>query len=507
MAYATVNETTLYIQGGTNAAAGGPTNQFFALDLTQSNWNTSNPPWRQLSTGSGSQFAPIDYSFSMTPINNLQDLLLWGSITGISTYDITGSSWSTIPMPAIATQKMNGLCAVTDPGTGLVYIPAGANQGLNMMQYNPATVGSQTLSIPTQFGNKSVTHYSAAWSTVRNSILMHGGFYQLNSNISSPNLYEYSMSTSTWTLLNTTGPSPGDLNGHCMVPAYGGTNIVVFGGKTISGQSQGSIYFLNASNLTWVKGADIDPTLNRNGMACSVSGDYFIAWGGGQGGKYVSSLGTIVIYNMKSNQWTSQFISPTSASGSGTSTGSTPTNVSNPNSSTSGTTSKAAIIGGASAAAVVVIVIALFIFKRYNTSKERKMRISSAAAENRPNSIDGPSKNIILQHISHQDNAYSKVPSYSQQESVASWDSRHSISGENPSLYHRPDSQLYQPPGIQLHQMSGYVYQAPIDQSYHPSYQSSSFPPPIPKLRPPNNPQQYHQMNTVVTKLRNPQEI
>lgn len=42
----------------------------------------------------------------------------------------------------------------------------------------------------------------------------------------------------------------------------------------------GSIYILDIQSLTWTKGADVDPQYARSDMACGVSGDNFVAWGG-----------------------------------------------------------------------------------------------------------------------------------------------------------------------------------------------------------------------------------
>lgn len=58
--------------------------------------------------------------------------------------------------------------------------------------------------------------------------------------------------------------------------AYGGAKMVVFGGR-FGGSISGSIYILDVASMTWSEGQSSQP---RTGMVCSVSGDYFIAWGG-----------------------------------------------------------------------------------------------------------------------------------------------------------------------------------------------------------------------------------
>ncbi|KAF9083933.1 hypothetical protein BGX27_003969 [Mortierella sp. AM989] len=81
MAYATIDEKTLHIQGGSQSVVGGGSvNQFFALDLTQSNWDIFNPPWKALAVGSGTQVAPVDSLHSMTVSKDKQSLIVWGMI-------------------------------------------------------------------------------------------------------------------------------------------------------------------------------------------------------------------------------------------------------------------------------------------------------------------------------------------------------------------------------------------------------------------------------------------
>ncbi|KAF9174152.1 hypothetical protein BGX21_007616 [Mortierella sp. AD011] len=376
MAYTTVNEKTLYIQGGTDPATHTNSGQIYSLDLTQS-WSASNPPWKALN----SQQAPVDYSHSMVVSGDKRSLIIWGSLTEISIYNIAAGTWSTTPKPSSATINQNGLRAVTDPNTGLVYIPAGANNGTSTMEFNPSTGIGQQLPIPSAF-NGSVTHYSAAWTSQRTSVLMYGGFYQLSSSITVHNIYQYSPSSSSWSSISAAGVIPGSMNGHCLVSAYNGTKMVMFGGQIGRADQKtplGSIYILDVQTWTWTKGADINPSLARNGMACAVSGDYFIAWGGGQSEKYVSSLLIPVIYNLQAGQWVDQFIAA------------------NNNRGPSG-----AVIGGAAVGALVIIAIAVFVFWRSRSSKKRNndnMAYISVESGGSGDSDDKKSSNIDLQDI------------------------------------------------------------------------------------------------------------
>ncbi|KAF9204898.1 hypothetical protein BGZ49_004745 [Haplosporangium sp. Z 27] len=196
MAYTSIDEKTLYIQGGTDSNSSKTISQFYSLDLTQTGWSTSNPPWKALN----SQQAPLDYSHSMVVSGDKQSLIVWGSLTNISTYNISADTWSTTAMPVYATKKLNGLRAVEDPTTGSIYIPSGSNQGLNMMGYSPSQGTFQNLTIPTSL-TQGVTHYSAAWTNSGSSFLMYGGYLTIYPNETVTTLYQYSASNSTWTAI------------------------------------------------------------------------------------------------------------------------------------------------------------------------------------------------------------------------------------------------------------------------------------------------------------------
>ncbi|KAF9101939.1 hypothetical protein BGX27_011273, partial [Mortierella sp. AM989] len=453
MAYATLDEKTLYIQGGTDATSSVKNiTQFFSLDLTQS-WNTSNPPWKSLPI----QHAPSDYWHTMTISKDKQSLIVWGSNTEISTYRIAEETWSISPMPSFKTTRANGFRAVTDPNSGLMYIPAGANQGLNMMEYDPVSGTGRNLSIPMAF-NAAVTHYAAAWSSQRNSVLMYGGYYQQNDSITFSTLFQYTPSSSRWNTPTTSGENPGSMDGHCMVSAYGGTKMIMFGGQNRAHAPLGGLYILDIQTWTWTKGADIGASLYRNGMACSVSGDYFIAWGGGQFGKYNEALKTPVIYNLKSGQWTTQF---------GTSTSNPTTGGSNPDGPSKSPVG--AMIGGVVAGVVVIAAIGFIVFRRRKSKTQQKDSNAYTSIEPEGGSDHGSKHftNIHLQNISpsfKDDNQFQPLQVHTPLANTA-MDTNVSYAKEAP-VYHEANG-------------SGYV-----------SVQSAK-PTPLHAQKPPNNPQLY----------------
>lgn len=62
--------------------------------------------------------------------------------------------------------------------------------------------------------------------------------------------------------------------------AYNGTKMILFGGLTSGGSAVGNLYILDVQSLTWNLTATAPSSQSRYGMACSVSGDNFIIWGG-----------------------------------------------------------------------------------------------------------------------------------------------------------------------------------------------------------------------------------
>ncbi|KAG9071519.1 hypothetical protein KI688_005731 [Linnemannia hyalina] len=75
-AYATVDESTFYIQGGSNISNSSIIyDQFYSLDLTQS-WNVTNPPWSALAVGLvPARLKTVFHSISLS--SNRKTLTFW----------------------------------------------------------------------------------------------------------------------------------------------------------------------------------------------------------------------------------------------------------------------------------------------------------------------------------------------------------------------------------------------------------------------------------------------
>ncbi|KAF9330766.1 hypothetical protein BGZ91_012390, partial [Linnemannia elongata] len=258
MAYATIDESTLYIHGGFNGTNSNYTtrfNQFFSLDLTQ-NWSTSDPPWTQiLAVGSTpDRLTTAGHTMSISQSQNSQGFLR----DAVTVWDMPG--------------PLRFYQAATHPETGRVYIPGCA--GTSMLGYDRSTSTTSVLPMPYLGNITSWNGYGFVWNAVRGSFFLFGG-------VGAPSevsyLYEYKMSTTppTWEFLQSYGSIPPHLSEMCMVSAYSGNKMLVFGGG-VNGSEVGTLYILDVPTMTWTRGPSSQP---RKGMACAVAGDNFVVWG------------------------------------------------------------------------------------------------------------------------------------------------------------------------------------------------------------------------------------
>ncbi|KAF9541109.1 hypothetical protein EC957_003390 [Mortierella hygrophila] len=362
MAFTTVNEDTFFMQGGISYGPAGPTtNQFYTLDLTQPTWTTVNPPWRaRVYPESLNLIAKINkHSISVSP--DKQNLTFWADYPGlVLNYTIATDTWTQVPTPSQLTFSSD-LHSETDPRTGLVYNPCGYNN-VSMGVYNPATQSFTPATSPNGFVNDRF--YTFVWSEVRNSFIFFG-----NTPIRETNPFvEYSTASNKWTALPATGDTP-------RFRPYNGTKMLLFGGEPSNESSSGSLYILDVPNMIWSQATGLDPSLGRSAMACAISGDNFIVWGGIRfisGGTPQDAPGAMLIYNIHTGAWTDTFTRGTHFD----------PNTPNPEPpgkdgkegdvGSSETKSNAAAIGGGVAGVLVVIaLVAFFVIRRRRQTKEK----------------------------------------------------------------------------------------------------------------------------------------
>lgn len=198
-AYITVNENTLYIQGGSNVSTSAIAyNQFFALDLTQS-WNTSSPLWSEVtSTDIPARLRTFFHSISVS--RNYKTLTFWDvyySPPYAVNYQLETKKWEKLPALPLQRPLVDKVSkAATDPTTDQVYIPGGA--GSSMLTFDPLSSIVDTLPMPSGGRATSWNACTFSWNDVRKTFLLFGGFDTPGSSY----FYEYKPSSATpWTAL------------------------------------------------------------------------------------------------------------------------------------------------------------------------------------------------------------------------------------------------------------------------------------------------------------------
>ncbi|KAG0061058.1 hypothetical protein BGZ89_011783 [Linnemannia elongata] len=459
MSYASLDEKTLYIQGGYTTVGTQRTqvNQFVALDLTVPSWSTSSPPWMTPPYRSG--IAPNSSWHSMAVSKDHASLFLWDPMnTGWSTFNIADRTWTNTTLPLDATRQI-AIRSAVDYNTGYVYVPAGTSNGTQMAMNTLSSTNYTISPMPTDLMPVPINHEAFVWSTVRGTFLHYGG-KTIFGDTANPYLNEYSP---------TNGWSP-----------YGGDKMVLFGGTDVTENSSSAIYILDVKTAQWTAGKAANVNQARCNMACAVAGDSFIAWGGDN--KRVNMDATPIVYNLVSNEWSTQFnlVSPVGPSPPPTSSG--------PN--------YAAIGGGVAGAIVLLGVVAFLLVKRRkrNNKKNGQAGLGHGYQETAKSSEDsvvpftGTPKPPKSEPISQ---TYSKS-----QQQLYHYQQEHEYDHHQQHQY-QPTPEPRPISGYEFRPQSGY-------HSQHPSYYSSHVPafapytpaPQPPPLQPrPTLPQDYVPMS------------
>lgn len=193
--------TRFYILGGLPSTANDtlPLGQFFSLDLTLA-WNANSPAWTRLASGPKQRIFPATFS------KNQKSLIVFraGEPNYIRRYIVASGNWS--PSKVNLTYGYReGVGAVTDPNSGLVYIARGYTDinERSVDVYNVDTDNISELPLPpaTTFLAQR-TYYGNVWCQPRRSILYFGG-YALETQPApiSPDITEFVPSNQTWSTM------------------------------------------------------------------------------------------------------------------------------------------------------------------------------------------------------------------------------------------------------------------------------------------------------------------
>ncbi|KAF9118607.1 hypothetical protein BGW39_001013, partial [Mortierella sp. 14UC] len=325
----------LFIHGGTTNEGAQPISQTFYIDLSQK-WPASKPIYGKLVDGTAAMGTTTTLSNSF-----------WYSFYQSSAFkiNINSGAWESLPPPKDLGTR-DDLPAVTDPAANQIYILNGYAVG-NVIQ---GTIRFDTTTILSSNGSQLAPRlggFTTTWSTVTKGAIVFGG-YNLDGfgvPVTEKTMYNYiPIGDITNKIFNASdsGESPAARFDHCMVEAYNGTKMILFGGYEKPGRFLNDIYILDVATLKWTKGTPGGPTVARRRASCAVTNDYFVVWGGAVPDPISSTMTALsqnvtLVYNLVTNQWVDEYspdpyVPPppavtavTPPSGTGTENGSNPT--------------------------------------------------------------------------------------------------------------------------------------------------------------------------------------
>ncbi|KAK3805787.1 MAG: hypothetical protein J3Q66DRAFT_375529 [Benniella sp.] len=261
-----IENQAMYVLGGfsfTNEDLG----QMFWIDLSTS-WNTSSPAYRRLPDGYP------DAGFATVLLGDQKTWFVLSKQTAYL-YNLQTSSWSLLEQSSLFS-KGSGRKAAVNPTTGRIYVPGGYSSfvsGTKMLIYD--TPARKTLSGDMQPSLENLVNYSVVWAPTIKSMLLFGG-NTFQTNITKSDLYAFSPDNG-WRLLDPSGTPPLARCDVCLVPAYSGTKMVLFGGmgnepnQLNQFEPLGDLYILDVDTMTWTRGSDAGPTEARFNTAVPLA--------------------------------------------------------------------------------------------------------------------------------------------------------------------------------------------------------------------------------------------
>ena len=221
------------------------------------------------------------------------------------------------------------------------------------------------------------------------------------------------------------GPSP--RQSACLVPAFNGTKLILFGGlgpissANPSLTARSDIFIYDVAKAKWTRGADAGATRARASHACGVSGDALIVWGGFTNPIIKGTPGEVTaVYNLTTNTWVDKFIAPIVDQKSNSTSKPGPTNtadsVSDSGPGSGSGSNNGAIIGGVVAAVVALTGPGFVVWRRGLLKRREIVSNPRQHQSNGPHTFKGtaekirdphsapdvpPSPRSVPQHIRH----------------------------------------------------------------------------------------------------------
>ncbi|KAF9321182.1 hypothetical protein BG006_002663, partial [Podila minutissima] len=287
----------------------------FLIDLSKP-WDVSSPLYTKMQDG----IAGFQHPNALTSNNN--DWLILANQT-LFTYNIGNQAiMKEVLVPESI--SLEGFGGVIDPAGNLV-VPNGFNSSgiLSSLKYSPE--GARATSTPSYPPLAGYRFYAIAKSITANAAFVFGGYREEQPSGWSAALSQYSFRNSTWSPTNAFR-MPTERDSPCLVSAYNGTKLVLFGGIQRGLEPMNDIYIYEIVTNMWIHGEPGTSTRARASAACGVSGDYFITFGGyAHKRTRVPPQELTSVYNLKTNKWVTRYeppmvITPTpGTSGEGTS--------------------------------------------------------------------------------------------------------------------------------------------------------------------------------------------
>ncbi|KAF9363622.1 hypothetical protein BGX34_003702 [Mortierella sp. NVP85] len=365
----------LYVIGGAKEAITGTSiTQAFMIDLSVS-WNASDPVFKKLPEGPGPAFSPTTV---------LSDGDIFTLHIGIGyIYKVKSDSWTLFGNSKFPIQTGY---AATNPESGLVYIAFGTNSTLHVL--DPSSKTLSTLKVP-RLTNVADTQ-AVIWSAHLRSVILSTAdptilYVFTPSKVSEP--------SHGWSLMNTTGyqPTRTFLLSACFVPAYGGSKVITITVVNDSNRTTSMAQILDIPTRKWTA----SPTMAlRAGSACGVSGDYFIVWGGGRVDDLERFTDGIVVYNMKTNEFVSEYTAPSVSS---TPTQYNPQTTAAPDLEDTDTSDRKRVIIIAIAAGVLLTVILTAVFIYLKITSRSKTEVQSTSSNGPSSDLQNTVVNLDVQ--------------------------------------------------------------------------------------------------------------
>ncbi|KAF9934271.1 hypothetical protein FBU30_002689 [Linnemannia zychae] len=341
----------LYIHGGRTSdpsenQKSSDSGQNFILDLSTT-WSTEVPRTRLL---------PDNYpsgGTASTLYNNKKSWFLKDS-NAVHIFDIESETWTLEKIDNNINQH-GALGAIADPNANdYVYVINGYKDALVpnstavMMKYD--VQAQQVIAMGREM--PVPTDHAIVWSSMKGSAFIYGGDVHVDQSLVEFFIADPKNVTSV--VRRIIGDVPAGRSGHCMVEAYNGTQIHVFGGNTGQGTTA-DMYMIDVNSMRWTRLKTGPLAAARSFAACAVTNDMFVAWGGAtwdETNKRHQVVTTpVVVYNMKTGEWSDTF-DPSLGT------------------STRNTISIAAIAGGTAGA--LLLIGALVAFVLYRRKKTRR---------------------------------------------------------------------------------------------------------------------------------------